>query len=495
MGIQRGGFIHKDMRVIPGLRLLPWVQEIVPMGFGKGKNKKTRRKPGSYLFVIPFGEGAFLKAFGLNCSTINGPTMTVRLILIGFLSFGPLQPILRAQSTDCVEKDITDVFSKKGKEIVPEVVMIKHPSIILIPVLASSPATGFQLGVASQFAWYNANPEDTRISVASINFTYTAKSQILITAKSTIMGEHDKWIFSGDWRYYVYSQSTYGLGTNAPVSATVDDGINIGGVDTESTPGEEPMEFQWLRLHETALREIKRNVYLGLGYHLDVYASILDKNLDVPNGKLTEHYTYSLAQGIDPNYYSMSGLSANFVFDSRDNQINPYKGFYVNAQYRYNTTVLGSTTNSGLAWLEVRGYKSLSATKSRHILAGWAYTNFSAGGTLPYLGLPGTNYDMKNRSARAYVQGRFRGEDLVYAEMEYRFPISKCSGVLGGVLFVNGTTASNRTDAVKLFDYTKAGYGFGLRIAADKLSRTNIAIDVGFGEHSTGIYFGAAEVF
>ncbi len=31
--------------------------------------------------------------------------------------------------------------------------------------------------------------------------------------------------------------------------------------------------------------------------------------------------------------------------------------------------------------------------------------------------------------------------------------------------------------------------------AADKLSRTNIAIDVGFGEHSTGIYFGAAEVF
>ena len=117
------------------------------------------------------------------------------------------------------------------------------------------------------------------------------------------------------------------------------------------------------------------------------------------------------------------------------------------------------------------------------------------GGTAPYLSLPGTNYEMKNRSARAYVQGRFRGEDLVYAEMEYRFPISKCTGVLGGVLFVNGTTTSNRDGGVKIFDYTKAGYGFGLRVAADKSSRTNIAIDVGFGEKSTGIYFGAAEVF
>ena len=140
-------------------------------------------------------------------------------------------------------------------------------------------------------------------------------------------------------------------------------------------------------------------------------------------------------------------------------------------------------------------YKSLSATRPRHLIAGWAYANVSVGGTAPYLSLPGTNYDMKNRSARAYVQGRFRGEDLVYVEVEYRFPISKCTGVLGGVLFVNGTTTSNRDGGVKIFDYTKAGYGFGLRVAADKSSRTNIAIDVGFGEKSTGIYFGAAEVF
>lgn len=386
------------------------------------------------------------------------------------------------------------MLSKKGKELIPEVIIIKRPSVILIPVLASSPATGFQIGVASQFAWYNDSPENTRISVASANVTYTAKDQVLITMKSTIMGKQDRWIWTGDWRYYFYSQSTYGLGTNAPVNATVDDNINIGGVDTESTPGEQPMDFKWLRLHETGVRRLKENLYAGIGYHLDLYSNIVDKNLVAPL-QLTDHYSYSTAYGFNPVQYNLSGLSANFIFDSRDNQINPYKGFYANAQFKYNSTLIGSTASSGTTWLEVRTYKSLSSKKPRHLIGGWAFANVVTGGSVPYLALPGANYDMKNRSARAYVQGRFRGEDLIYAEVEYRFPISQCSSVLGGVLFANGITTSNRQAAVGVFDYIKAGYGFGLRIAADKLSRTNIAIDVGFGEKSVGIYFGAAEVF
>lgn len=418
---------------------------------------------------------------------------TACLAIVGILVL--VASSVSGQSTDCVDSDIKDVFRKGGTTIEPKLVVIKHPSIILIPVVASSPATGVQLGVAGQGAWFNGHPDSTRISQASANVTLTAKSQVLITMKSTIMGKHDDWMWLGDWRYYIYNQSTYGLGTNAPVNADAGDGINVGGVDTESNPGEQPMEFKWLRLHETVLKEIKPQLYAGLGYHLDLYSNIIDKNLDISNNALTNHYRYSLEKGFDPVQYNLSGMSVNMIYDSRDNQINPYRGFYAHGQYKYNSPVLGSSIASGVAWLEARAYKPLSTSKPRHLLAGWAFANFVTSGSAPYLALPGTNYDMRNRSARAYVQGRFRGEDLLYAEVEYRFPISTCSGVLGGVLFVNGTTTSNRDSNVKLFDYTKAGYGFGLRIAADKLSRTNIAIDVGFGERSMGIYFGAAEVF
>lgn len=417
---------------------------------------------------------------------------SLRLILLL-----PCPLLLQAQQQDCVDKDIKDVFRSNKREFVEPKIVIKKPTIILIPVIASSPATGFQLGAAGQGAWYNGLPEETRISQASANVTVTAKSQVLITMKSTVMSNQDKWIWTGDWRYYFYSQSTYGLGTNSPDSASLDYGVNVGGVDTESNPGEQPMEFRWLRLHETALRQIRKNLFAGVGYHLDMYQNIKDKNLDLANNKLTDHYIYSLQRSFNPEKYSVSGLSVNVVYDSRDNQINPYKGIYASGSYKLNSTALGSTRDSEFAWLEFRAYKGLSAKKPRHLLAFWAFANSLVGGTAPYLTLPAANYDMRNRSARAYVQGRFRGEEMVYSELEYRFPISRCTGVLGGVVFVNGITTSNREPGaqVRVFDFIKAGYGFGLRIAADKLSRTNIAIDVGFGEKSMGIYFGAAEVF
>ncbi len=423
--------------------------------------------------------------------------MSVPRIIIALALFVCLISKASAQSdTTCVDQDVKDLFRKERKLLEPKVV-IKKPSIILIPVIASSPATGVQLGVAGQGAWYNGTPETTRISQASANVTVTAKKQLLLTVKSTVMAKEDKWIWNGDWRYYFYSQSTYGLGTNSPDSSSLGYGINVGGVDTESNPGEQPMEFQWIRLHETAYKRVRKNLYVGVGFHLDVYRDIIDKNLDVANQQWTDHYLYSVSNGIDPKQYTVSGMSLNVVYDSRDNQINPYRGYYFSAQYKSNNKAFGSVEPSEMAWIEGRAYKSLSKKYPRHLLAGWVFGNFVTGGSAPYLALPGANYDQRNRSSRAYVQGRFRGEDLIYGELEYRFPISKCTGILGGVIFVNGITTSNRdlNARVRVFDYVKAGYGFGLRIAADKLSRTNIAIDVGFGEKSMGIYFGAAEVF
>jgi hypothetical protein len=66
---------------------------------------------------------------------------------------------------------------------------------------------------------------------------------------------------------------------------------------------------------------------------------------------------------------------------------------------------------------------------------------------------------------------------------------------LAGVLFVNANTADKPDKSVRLFDYIAPGYGFGLRMMVDKRSRTNLQVDFGFGKHSAGVYFGAAETF
>ncbi|HEV8511959.1 MAG TPA: BamA/TamA family outer membrane protein [Cyclobacteriaceae bacterium] len=402
---------------------------------------------------------------------------------------------LYAQQDSCVEKDLPQIlFKKKGDEVTPKIV-IKKPTIILFPVLASSPATGFQFGAVGQGAWFMGTPETTRISQTSANFTYTTKNQFLVTIKSNVMTKDDDWILTGDWRYYLYSQSTYGLGTNSPHGIVPSSGFSVQGYDVDSNHGAEPMEFTWLRLHETIFKEIKKDFYIGLGYHLDSYSNIVDKNLDVATNQFTNHYSYSISNGFNPNQYTLSGISINFVYDSRDNQINPYKGMYINIQNRYSPEFLGSAQFSNITYTELRGYKNLSKKHPRHLLAGWLYSNYVNAGKAPYLTLPASAYDRRNTSARGYVQGRFRGENLYYGEVEYRFPISKCTNVLGGVLFVNAITTSDHATNVHTFDYVKPAYGFGLRIMADKLSRTNVNIDWGFGDHSSGIYFGATEVF
>jgi hypothetical protein len=105
------------------------------------------------------------------------------------------------------------------------------------------------------------------------------------------------------------------------------------------------------------------------------------------------------------------------------------------------------------------------------------------------------SYDQMNSSGRGYAQGRYRGEDFVYGEMEYRFPISPHSHILGGVLFTNVSTVSNRDMNIPLFGYFQPAAGAGIRIMVGKNDRTNIAIDFGIGNMSNGLYFQTQEVF
>src|SRR4029453_14724336 len=110
--------------------------------------------------------------------------------------------------------------------------------------------------------------------------------------------------------------------------------------------------------------------------------------------------------------------------------------------WRVSPQFLGNKRNGNLLSLEWRSFHSFSKRNPRNLLAFWFLGNFSPSGDLPYLQLPALGYDQRGRSGRGYTQGRFRGPGMVYSEAEYRFPISPCGGVWGGVLFVNMTTAN-----------------------------------------------------
>ena len=138
---------------------------------------------------------------------------------------------------DCDVKDISDVskqfFNKKNKEKkkkdkIPRAE--KKISTLILPVIAYNPANGFQLGVGASSAIYMGPKENTRVSFAGVKLAVTTKEQFISFIKSNLYTAENKFFFSGDWRYYIFSETTYGLGTDSPVGIELDPGWGFQGI-------------------------------------------------------------------------------------------------------------------------------------------------------------------------------------------------------------------------------------------------------------------------
>jgi hypothetical protein len=431
-------------------------------------------------------------------------------------AFDPARQLTKdKKDKDCLEQDLGDVFRSifaKNKEKKPR--KPKSFSYLILPNISSNPANGFLLGIGGNLAWYLGPMESTRISLIGFSAAVTTKEQFLSFVKTNIYTKDNYFFLQGDWRFYHYRLPTYGLGTNSPPDS-IDYQGNLGW-QGELTGGEEgsfPMFYDLFKFHQTVNRMVFENFYAGIGYQLDYYWNIEDEDLLVTEDtiSLTPHWLYSRKYGFDTSQYMISGISLNLIYDSRDNLINPYKGYYAKLNYRVNQVWLGSDQFSTTLWAEFRTYVGLSRKKPRHLIAFWLFGDFQMSGHRPYLTLMAIGEDQKARSGRGYIAGRFRGEHLMYGEVEYRFPISQCSEVIGGVLYVNATTASNlarenilydqdgniiaESDPVRLFQYVMPAFGFGVRVKINKYTRLNLNLDFGLGVQSRAFYFSGTETF
>ena len=384
----------------------------------------------------------------------------------------------------CSEKSITELFKKKDSAYVlkPK----KDNFFLIIPLIGSQPATGFMYGFVSQYT-FKGKLEKDKYSSVNFGVTYTEKKQLLVNVKNSVMLKSNKLFLSGDWRFYIFSQANYGLGTdNIPRPSSIGD-FNFDAI-------KEPMDYNYLKFHQTASWEVKNNYYVGAGVHLDWYTAITDENLDVPNGKLTNHYNYSKKYGYNDNQYSVNGLSLNFMYDSRDTQINTNNGMFANINYRFNPAFNENQKSSNVLFMEYRYFMPLSKLNKQHVFSVWATGQFLTSGTVPYLNLPSIGWDQRSRSGKGYIQGLFRGQKMVYLETEYRFPIS-CNNLISGTLFGNITSTSDKDRDVRLLQYLQPAVGVGLRILIDKATRTNLVLNYAWGRHSKAFYLNAGESF
>jgi outer membrane protein assembly factor BamA len=393
----------------------------------------------------------------------NGRSFLLLLLLLpaGQLSAQP-------HRTPVPQKDITDelhfIFKKKKSDTVQEV---RKLTFSVLPAVGYTLTTRTAGTITSNAAFRtDVDVTKTKISTITASAAYTQNKQFTVPLETNIWTKGNKYNFVGDIHFMKYPQASFGLGSNSW----------IGNVDS--------MQYNYIRFYEIVYRKITPDFFAGAGYIIDYRNDISSEN---SRAAPSDYELY----GPD-NETTSTGFTLNALYDTRDNSINPYKGFYANAAYRDNLKFMGSDGNWQSLILDVRKYYQFPY-HSRNVIAFWSYDWLILKGKPPYLDLPATNWDTYSSTGRGYIQGRFRGDEMVDLESEYRFPLL-ANGFLGAVVFVNAESFSG-LNSHRLQSF-QPGWGTGIRIKLNSTSRTNLDVDYGFGEQgSNGFFVNIGELF
>ncbi len=374
--------------------------------------------------------------------------------------------------------DIMDLLRLlRDKHALPEAWDYRKSMKAFAPVIGAKPSSGVLLGVAGNVAFYRGTPETTRISSIVASATVSTRGQIAVTDRLTMFAPGDRWRLDGDHRFQWTSLETYPLGSSADTRTGTD------------------ANFDFFRLHHTVYYRLRPGLFAGAGLYFDNHTNVGPAEGQEAEWETSPYVQYSNAHGLPLDGQISAGPSVDLVWDNRDNPINTDRGWMAKASYRVLAKgFLGGDSNWQKLNIDARTYVNLT-TSRRHRLAVWTFTDLVVGGDAPYLDLPATGLDTYGRSARGYSEGQFRGERLVYGEVEYRGTLMR-NGLLGMVAFLNTTTVTNLSSDERLFDSFATGAGVGLRLLINKRSRTNLCFDVGVGKQgSRGVYLAVQEAF
>jgi outer membrane protein assembly factor BamA len=346
--------------------------------------------------------------------------------------------------------------------------------LVMVPGIGARPSTGVTLGVNGNMAFFRGDAHSTHISSMVGGFRVSQKMQVLSNVRFAIFTENDRWFLQGDNRSNWTSLDTYDLGSDS----------GIGGAAN--------LKFNFFRLNETAYRTVKPGLFVGVGLNVNVRSNIRAGDTETGFDR-SAYLAYTERHGFSREKQVSTGTNLGLLFDTRDNGINATRGWLASAAYHtfFKGFVGGDATWQELS-LDLRTYRPLTASGSQR-LAFWVLSDLVTGGAAPYLDLPTTGGDA--RSGRGYTEGRYRGERLVYGEVEYRGTLTR-SGLLGFVAFFNTSTIASTEAGTTLFETYAPAAGFGLRVLLNKRSRTNLTSDWAWGKQgSHGFYLGIQEAF
>lgn len=317
----------------------------------------------------------------------------------------------------------------------------RESNATFFPLIFRTPLTGWQIALTGLYTYYTA-PKDynTRPSVFFLAAIYTQRKQQVYDSYINQWSKGNKYHIMAEIKYSNFNFLYYGIGDKTKKS----DEIRI--------------SERYLDLSAALEKKIHPKVYIGadIAYRQESF-------LDLPQNPLLNK---DLLQGLDGG--KVPRLGASIIYDSRNTYTYCTAGQYFKFSYGHTLDFLNSSFSFHRFYFESRHFKTY---KEKHTIG--INTNVeSIQGDLPF-------YELRQMGSpqimRAYYPGRFRDQNYVAAQAEYRYRISPSFAAVafGGL----GTVFSNKYSSSVLMP----NYGVGLRYFYDKASMISIRLDYSWG--------------
>jgi outer membrane protein assembly factor BamA len=213
-------------------------------------------------------------------------------------------------------------------------------------------------------------------------------------------------------------------------------------------------------------RRAYKNLYLGINYSY----SKVETEFEIDN------------QPRQVDFFN--GLGAVASLDTRDNVYYPHQGFISDINYSSFPEFIGNNYVSQKIEIDYNHFFKMK--NDRDIWANRLYTGF---------GIGDLNFNQQfvvgRTDIRGYALGKYRGDQIIAVQTEYRYnPFKKLGFVgFGGLATVFG--AVNYSDNGLLLP----GIGAGVRYVVFEKNHMNMGMDFAVGKGDWGFYFKIGESF
>lgn len=381
--------------------------------------------------------------------------MRVRILVIVFL-IGKV--IFLASSANA-----QDFAKRYWNSLVNDTSDLSQPQMLVYPTLAYAPETSWEIGLSSLYVYFAKQDTTNRLSEINAFTFFTLENQYGLWFDHALYSDQDRWFFLGKLRFQSFPLFYHGIGVDTPEEYTA------------------RVEANQIIVKERVLRKLKNNLFLGVELDYQRLAAV-DFVLADPGAQ-----AFEMPLGNEGS--NNVGLGVGLVQDNRHNVLNVREGFFSELAFLHYNPAWGSSFNFTSILSDTRVYRPIG---NNNVLAAQLLGQFNFG-DVPFnqLALMGGESMM-----RGYYYGRYRDNNQVAAQVEYRFlPIPfSFTDRIGAAVFAGAGSVFNQVNEVDISNFVVSG-GAGLRFLLFPKKDIWTRLDFAFTREGTGFYLFIGESF